>query len=150
MNYVNSHEYCAHIVEFFSNKMLRNRAMKWPVRMTHSIHIKSNVRIHFLGILPSIVTRCFLKSWQLLSWSRNFCSCWGLLSCDAIRIPPFQTSLLLHLQGEVKWRWRQHGPLKRWYPSTTLNSITTQKTSTAFIFPPPPTREDGGSRPLSI
>jgi hypothetical protein len=50
----------------------------------------------------------------------------------------------------VKWRWRQHGPLKRWYPSTTLNSITTQKTSTAFIFPPPPTREDGGSRPLSI
>jgi len=22
--------------------------------------------------------------------------------------------------------WRQHGPLKRWYPTTTLHGITTQ------------------------
>jgi len=28
------------------------------------------------------------------------------------------------------WRWRQHGPLKRWYPTTTLHGVTTQKTST--------------------
>jgi hypothetical protein len=26
------------------------------------------------------------------------------------------------------WRWRQHGPLKRWYPTTELHGITTQKT----------------------
>jgi hypothetical protein len=26
------------------------------------------------------------------------------------------------------WRWRQHGPLKCWYPTTTLHGITTQKT----------------------
>jgi len=30
-------------------------------------------------------------------------------------------------------RWRQHGPLKRRYPTTTLHSVTTQKTST-WIF----------------
>jgi len=26
------------------------------------------------------------------------------------------------------WRWRQHEPLKHWYPTTTLHGITTQKT----------------------
>jgi hypothetical protein len=26
------------------------------------------------------------------------------------------------------WRWRQLGPLKRWYPTTTLHGVTTQKT----------------------
>jgi hypothetical protein len=26
--------------------------------------------------------------------------------------------------------WRQHVPLKRWYPTTTLHGVTTQKTST--------------------
>jgi hypothetical protein len=28
-------------------------------------------------------------------------------------------------------RWMQHGPLKRWYPTTTLHGVTTQKTSTS-------------------
>jgi hypothetical protein len=28
------------------------------------------------------------------------------------------------------WRWRQHGYLKGWYPTTTLHGVTTQKTST--------------------
>jgi len=27
-------------------------------------------------------------------------------------------------------RWRQHGPLKHWYPTTTLYGVTTPKTST--------------------
>jgi len=31
------------------------------------------------------------------------------------------------------WRWRQHGLLKQWYPTTTQHGITTQKTST-WIF----------------
>jgi hypothetical protein len=31
------------------------------------------------------------------------------------------------------WRWRQHGALKRWYPTTTLHGVTTQKTSTWFF-----------------
>jgi len=30
-------------------------------------------------------------------------------------------------------RWKQHGPLKRWYPTTTLHLVTTQKTSTCTI-----------------
>jgi hypothetical protein len=29
-------------------------------------------------------------------------------------------------------RWRQHGPLKRWYPTTTLHSVTTQKMEAAW------------------
>jgi hypothetical protein len=33
----------------------------------------------------------------------------------------------------MKWRWRQHGPPKRRYPTTTLLGVTTQKTST-WIF----------------
>jgi len=28
------------------------------------------------------------------------------------------------------WRWRHHGTPKRWYPTTTLHGVTTQKTST--------------------
>jgi hypothetical protein len=30
----------------------------------------------------------------------------------------------------VLWWWRQHGPLKRWYPTTILYGVTAQKTST--------------------
>jgi hypothetical protein len=29
-------------------------------------------------------------------------------------------------------RWRQHGPLKRWYPTTSLHGITTQKMEAAW------------------
>jgi len=41
-----------------------------------------------------------------------------MLYCD--RIPTFQRSML-------PWRWRQHGPLKRLYPTKTLHGVTTQK-----------------------
>jgi hypothetical protein len=55
----------------------------------------------------------------------------GLLSCDTMQycgtIPMFQSTLLL---PSSPWRWRQYRPLKHWYPTTTLHSITTQKTST--------------------
>jgi len=30
------------------------------------------------------------------------------------------------------WRWRQQGPPKHWYPTTTVHGITTQKTLTSF------------------
>jgi hypothetical protein len=33
-------------------------------------------------------------------------------------------------QPRRPWRWRQHGPPKRWYPTTTFHGVTTQKTST--------------------
>jgi len=26
------------------------------------------------------------------------------------------------------WRWRQHGPPKRWYPATSIHGVTTQRT----------------------
>jgi len=28
------------------------------------------------------------------------------------------------------WRWRQHGPFKHWYPSTSLCGVMTQKVRT--------------------
>jgi len=31
------------------------------------------------------------------------------------------------------WRWRQHSPLERWYPTTTLHGVTTQKTTTCLL-----------------
>jgi hypothetical protein len=40
----------------------------------------------------------------------------------------FRGSWYLNLQCEGGG-WRQHGPLKRWYPTTTLHDVTTQKTS---------------------
>jgi hypothetical protein len=30
--------------------------------------------------------------------------------------------------GSSPWRWRQHGPPKRWYPTTTPHGVTIQKT----------------------
>jgi hypothetical protein len=30
------------------------------------------------------------------------------------------------------WRWKQHGPLKRWYTATTLYDVTTQKMETVW------------------
>jgi len=47
----------------------------------------------------------------------------GLLGCDAV----------LLCYGRISWRWRQHEPPKRWYPTTTPHGVTTQKTST-FTF----------------
>jgi len=32
-----------------------------------------------------------------------------------------------------RWRWRQHGPPKRWHPATTLRGVTMQETLTWMI-----------------
>jgi hypothetical protein len=62
----------------------------------------------------------------------------------------FRVPCCFHLQGEVTggdlylchfspstvtspWRWRQHGPTKRLYPTTTLHGFTNQKTSTSVF-----------------
>jgi len=37
----------------------------------------------------------------------------------------YNNTTLCH-NPEPPWRWRQHGPLKCWYPTTTLHGITTQ------------------------
>jgi len=31
------------------------------------------------------------------------------------------------------WRWRQHVPLKHWYPTTSLHGVITQKTVTVNL-----------------
>jgi hypothetical protein len=50
-----------------------------------------------------------------------------LLCCEAVwwcgSVPAFQWST-------SPWRWRHHGPLKRWYPTCTPRSVTTPKTPT--------------------
>jgi hypothetical protein len=33
-------------------------------------------------------------------------------------------------QPRVKWRWRQDGPLKRWYSTTALHGDTAKKIPT--------------------
>jgi hypothetical protein len=37
-----------------------------------------------------------------------------------------------HCTASQPRRWRQHGPLKRWYPTTTLHGVTTQKKEAAW------------------
>jgi hypothetical protein len=72
----------------------------------------------------------------------------GLLGCDAVkycgRIPTFQGEerssmdlwnvgiLPQHNTASQPRRWRQHGPLKRWYPTTILHGVTTQKMEAAW------------------
>jgi len=42
----------------------------------------------------------------------------------------------LHLHFTSPWKWWQHGPPKRLYPSTSLHGATTQKATTwIFICP---------------
>jgi len=76
------------------------------------------------------------------------------LGCDTVpwcgNIPVFQMAMLPPSSGlwhhlvmwqdtnisedyadtMTSWRWKQHGPLKWWYPTMSLHSVTTQKTST--------------------
>jgi hypothetical protein len=67
---------------------------------------------------------CIYKS-QCEFWSsyRGDVSTRGFLGCDVG--PTFQRSLLPPCSA---WRWRQQGPLSRWYPTTALHGVTTQKT----------------------
>jgi hypothetical protein len=39
-----------------------------------------------------------------------------------------------HYTASQHRRWRQHGPQKRWYPTTTQHGVTTQKMEAAWIF----------------
>jgi hypothetical protein len=39
--------------------------------------------------------------------------------------PPKRWYPTTTLHSVTTWRWRQHGPPKRWYPTTTLHSVTT-------------------------
>jgi len=43
------------------------------------------------------------------------------------------SEVLAGLIFRVELRWRQDGPLKRWYPTTRLHSATTQKTWSLII-----------------
>jgi hypothetical protein len=94
---------------------------------------------------------------QLLGWLVGR-TCWIIASFEAVTAVMFQVKVFwvvvgyqrferpccLHLQREVAgvsmpfsstpatspWRWRQHGPLKCWYPTTILHGVTTRKTLT--------------------
>jgi len=46
----------------------------------------------------------------------------------------YKASQVRIFRHETTWRWRQHGPLKRWHP-ITLHGFTSQKTS-AWTSPP--------------
>jgi len=49
---------------------------------------------------------------------------WIVMPCGVmVRYQHFRS--MLPPSSSCRWRW--HGPLKHWYPTTTLHSITTQK-----------------------
>jgi len=37
-------------------------------------------------------------------------------------VTPYSVVGYQRLRGP--WRWRQHGPLKRWYPTTALHGVS--------------------------
>jgi len=43
-------------------------------------------------------------------------------------IEPSETLESYHFfKVTTPWRWRQHGPPKRWYPTTAQHGVTTQR-----------------------
>jgi hypothetical protein len=58
------------------------------------------------------------------------------LNVKAGREDNFKPTIRNNVRSEVftvvknQVKWRQHGPLKHWYPTITLHSVTTQKTVT--------------------
>jgi hypothetical protein len=53
---------------------------------------------------------------------------WVVTPCSfAVWYQCFGGPCCLHLQGEA-WRWRQHGHVKCWYPTTGIQGVTTRKT----------------------
>jgi hypothetical protein len=81
-----------------------------------------NIRRRVSSLEPPSHEKC-----EIWSFHGGENSGWGILGCDTMcydRIPTFQWSML------PPGGWMQHGPLKRWYPTTTLHDVTTQKTST--------------------
>jgi hypothetical protein len=76
----------------------------------------------------------FQRSMLRTSSGRDLLDCDAVYSC--VRIQTFQRSMLptsSGWSGQCGRTRRQHGPLKRWYPTTTLHGVTTQKTSTRFF-----------------
>jgi hypothetical protein len=54
---------------------------------------------------------------------------WAVTPCNVVvGYRCFRGPCSLHIQGEVKWRWRQHGPPNCLYPTITLHGVTIQKT----------------------
>jgi len=49
----------------------------------------------------------------------------SFLGCDTVQwCSRIWTFLMTVLHPSSPWRWRQHGPLKRWYPTTSLRCHT--------------------------
>jgi hypothetical protein len=68
------------------------------------------------------------KDWKLfLTAGRKDSLRWHTLKMEAAR--PAET-VVSYYYTTLHYRCRQHGPLKRWYPTTTLYSVTTQNTTT--------------------
>jgi len=77
------------------------------------------LNISRLNQLTLRITFCnTIKQWGT---SQDLLECSTMWSCS--RIPTFWRTLL-----PLGWRQTHQGPLKQWYYTTTLHSITTQKT----------------------
>jgi hypothetical protein len=60
---------------------------------------------------------------------------WFVMLCsDVVGYECFRGPCSLCLQGEVNWRWRQHGPPKCWYPTTSYMALQPRRVQLKFLW----------------
>jgi hypothetical protein len=103
------------------------------------------------GVTSQRTSTCFLKM-DTVGTSETLLSYHNITQChdpEELDFPPEDGCsidlwnfgiLLRHYMASqprkprfASWRWRRHGPPKRWYPTTTFHAVTTQKISTCLL-----------------
>jgi hypothetical protein len=85
-------------------------------------------------ILPKLITWIIFGE-EYRSWSLSLC-CFLQPPVNFLSLRfrySSQHTVLRHPHLCCFWRWRQQGPPKRWYPTTSLHSITVEKTMTLIF-----------------
>jgi len=102
---------------------------------------------HFVPMIPKLgaqVSHSYRTVFEMILLCASFeaftvmvCEVEVFLRCDAVwccgRIPTFRRWMMFPSSG-VKWRYRQQGPPKLGYSTTTLHGVTTQKTWSFVYF----------------
>jgi len=101
--------------KFFSSKFF----LQWSVPYWNSDTVRQIWG--FRGVTP-----------VMRPWSDVFCrkTAWRYNPGNCEMFPYYGTLTDVYSHWQKKsfkssWKWRQHGPLKRWYPATSLHGVTT-------------------------